>query len=155
MKFTLGAAVLLLLSGLTQAQDSKLHVMSAFAPATFKLAMNGAAYVNAHNMSDMPVQITALSVDEKVASRTEMHETLVENEMARMREIELPLSIPPGEALSMQPGGRHIMLLGLKQPLSKGQAFDLTLTFADGSEQTVTVKVDEQEEATDHSHHHH
>jgi len=48
---------------------------------------------------------------------------------------------PAGEALQLQPGGKHVMLLGLAKPLAAGDSFTLTLNF-DGSDPiTVTVPV--------------
>ncbi|XOV81214.1 MAG: copper chaperone PCu(A)C [Aestuariibacter sp.] len=154
MKSKMFALAILLCATIAQASEDKLHMMSAWAPATFKLAVNGAAYINAHNMSGQDVAIAGLSVDEKIASRVELHETIIKDDMARMRQITLPVTIPAGEALSMQPGGKHIMLLGLASPLSKGVEFPLTLHFEDGTEQVVNVSIDAQAEATDHSHHH-
>jgi copper(I)-binding protein len=51
------------------------------------------------------------------------------------------LPIAPGAPITFSPGGYHIMLMGLTQPLSAGQTFPLTLTFADGSKVATTVTV--------------
>lgn len=51
------------------------------------------------------------------------------------------IEVPAGEEVVLEPGGFHIMLLELAEPLAEGEAFDLTLTFAEAGEQTVTVEV--------------
>ncbi|MEX0582595.1 MAG: copper chaperone PCu(A)C, partial [Sneathiella sp.] len=51
------------------------------------------------------------------------------------------LVIEPGETVMLKPGGFHIMLMGLKKPLTKGSEFPLTLTFARAGEITVPVHV--------------
>jgi periplasmic copper chaperone A len=62
----------------------------------------------------------------------ELHTHVEEGGMMRMRRIER-IDIPAqGEAV-LQPGGLHIMLIGLKQPLSPGDTVPITLIYADGS----------------------
>ena len=41
----------------------------------------------------------------------------------------------------MRPGGLHIMLMGLKRKLKRGERFPLTLRFAAAGEVTVMVSV--------------
>ena len=58
----------------------------------------------------------------------------------RMRPVQaLPLA--PGKPLTMRPGGYHIMLMELKQPLRRGESFPLTLTFEHAAPVTVQVPV--------------
>ena len=55
--------------------------------------------------------------------------------------------------------GYHVMLIGLKQPLTAGSRFPLTLKFRHAPEQTVQVEVkspsDEAGGGQHHHHHHH
>lgn len=51
------------------------------------------------------------------------------------------IEVPAGEEVVLEPGGYHVMLLELAEPLEEGETFDLTLTFAEAGEQTVTVEV--------------
>ena len=62
--------------------------------------------------------------------------------MMGMREIEA-LTIPAGETIELLPGGYHLMLIDLADDLVPGEVFDLTLTFAEAGEVTVTVEVRE------------
>ena len=57
--------------------------------------------------------------------------------VARARSIPLPA----GETLSFEPGGRHIMLIGLKRQLESGQRVSLTLIFEDGSRAAIDAPV--------------
>ena len=52
------------------------------------------------------------------------------------------LDIPAGQSVSLQPGGEHIMLMGLHQPLREGQSFPLTLDFEKAGPRTVSVTVE-------------
>jgi periplasmic copper chaperone A len=62
------------------------------------------------------------------ASRFEVHDTVTEKGVARMRQV-TSLEIKPGQTIELKPGGMHVMLMGLKQPLSKGQTVKGTLVF--------------------------
>jgi copper(I)-binding protein len=57
-----------------------------------------------------------------------------------MRKIEL-IELPAGKTTVLQPGGLHVMLIGLKQPLQEGGQIDLNLEYADGSQQQIDVPV--------------
>jgi copper(I)-binding protein len=57
-----------------------------------------------------------------------------------MRQIEA-IDVPAGGSVSLQPGGLHVILINLKQPLKQGEAFPLTLTFAKGGTLTIEVPV--------------
>jgi copper(I)-binding protein len=69
-----------------------------------------------------------------------MHQSLLQNGMMEMLPVK-SLPIAPGSPIQFSPGGYHIMLTGLIQPLSAGQTFPLTLNFADGGRVTTTVTV--------------
>lgn len=62
----------------------------------------------------------------EVAGSTELHEMKMDGNVMRMRPIE-SLSLPPGQTVSLRPGGHHLMLMGLKQPLKDGDTVALTL----------------------------
>lgn len=51
------------------------------------------------------------------------------------------IDVPAGETVVLEPGGYHVMLLELVEPLEEGQTFDLTLTFEQAGEITVPVEV--------------
>lgn len=59
----------------------------------------------------------------------------------RMQEIEGGLALTAGETVTFEPGGYHIMLLDIAEPLEAGDEIDLTLDFAEAGEQTLTVEV--------------
>jgi copper(I)-binding protein len=74
------------------------------------------------------------------AQVVELHTHTMEGGMMRMRQVE-KIDLPVGESVSLQPGGLHVMLIGLKQKLVPGETVDLTLNFEDGSEVTLKVPV--------------
>jgi hypothetical protein len=58
----------------------------------------------------------------------------------KMRSV-AALPVAPGKPVVLSPGGYHVMLMGLKQPLVEGESFPLTLTFEHGPPVTVHVQV--------------
>jgi periplasmic copper chaperone A len=52
------------------------------------------------------------------------------------------IDIPAGQTVALSPGGMHIMVLGLTQPLHQGQSFPLTLSFDQAGPRQVTVMIE-------------
>jgi copper(I)-binding protein len=59
----------------------------------------------------------------------------------RMREVD-SVDLPAGKKIVFEPGGYHIMLLGLKKKLVEGERFPLTLEFEKAGKITVDIAVD-------------
>jgi copper(I)-binding protein len=89
-----------------------------------------------------PDDVTVVSATTEASSMLELHET-VENESGEMimREIEGGFVIPAGDTLTLAPGGSHIMLMDLTDPLEAGEEATFTLTFADDSTFEFTAPV--------------
>jgi copper(I)-binding protein len=51
------------------------------------------------------------------------------------------VDVPAGGEVNFAPGGRYLLLSGLKAPLREGESFLLTLRFDKGGSQTAVVKV--------------
>ncbi len=90
-----------------------------------------AAYFHLENRSDATIRLTG--IDSPVAEAVELHD-LVEDAggVVRMRPLTSGLTVPPGGAEALAPGGRHVMLIGLRQALTTDSVVPLTLRFADG-----------------------
>ena len=58
----------------------------------------------------------------------------------RMRRVD-SINIAPGQTLSFEPGGYHVMFIGLTQPLVEGDAFPMSIIFQDAGLAEVSVKV--------------
>jgi copper(I)-binding protein len=64
----------------------------------------------------------------------------MQDNVMRMRQVPA-IELPAGKTVALQPGGYHVMLMGLKHPVVEGDTVPLTLSFAnrDGSRETVQV----------------
>ncbi len=119
------------------ADTDGITVHDGWARASAGASTTGAAYVMVMGGSK-PDQLVGASTP--VAETAEVHQTLTENGVMKMRPApELP--IPAGGMVTFAPGGTHIMLMGLKHPLVAGHSFPLTLNFAHSPPVTVEVKV--------------
>ncbi len=103
--------------------------------------LNGvtAVYLDLLNGSSVPDTLVQLS--SPVAGLVELHETFDRGEgMMGMRQVEVPV-FPERGVTEMKPGGLHIMLMQLNQPLNEGEVVSVTLQFALAGEITVTAPV--------------
>ena len=77
-----------------------------------------------------------------VAGIAEVHEMKMEGDVMRMRALPV-LDLPPGQTVQLKPGGYHLMLMDLKQPLPKDSTVPLTLRFKDakGAESKLELKL--------------
>ena len=118
---------------------SDIMVINAHAPASLT-AVSKTAAVYLDLMNHGAAADVLLSVSSPIADHSQAHETLNENGVMKMRPLER-LQIAPHETLAFEPGGRHIMLTGLKVLLKEGEAFSLVLTFEKAGEVQVDVPV--------------
>lgn len=82
-----------------------------------------------------------LAAASPVASVVEIHEMKMEGSTMKMAAI-AALDLPAGQTVALKPGGYHVMLMGLKQPLAAGDTVPLTLTVESGGKQeTLALKL--------------
>ena len=101
----------------------------------------GAAYMEIS--SPEADRLIGVSVDSTVAAMAEIHETQMNDDGTMMMSEVGRIDLPAGETVKLEPGGYHIMLMQLAEPLEKGDTFDLTLQFAEGGDITIEVEVRE------------
>jgi len=89
-----------------------------------------------------PQATQLVGVASPVAGTAEVHEMKMEGDIMRMRRI-ARLDLPAGQAVELKPGGYHLMLMDLKQPVAAGSTVPLTLLFRDASgvESRLELKV--------------
>jgi copper(I)-binding protein len=119
----------------------KVTVENAWARATFALAKTGAVYLSIDNHSKNDIKLLSVSVDPSVASDAQLHEILMQDEMMLMREAEDGFEISAGSSLEFLTGGKHIMLVDLEKPLSRGENFVLSLIFEKNKVMRVPIEV--------------
>ncbi|HUO53759.1 MAG TPA: copper chaperone PCu(A)C, partial [Rhodoblastus sp.] len=117
-----------------------IEIRAPWARATAKGATVGAGYMTIVNTGKSPDQLKSATAD--VAERVEFHEMTMENSVMTMRAVAGGVEIKPGESLAFKPGGLHLMLMGLREPLKEGASVHVTLNFAKAGAVAATLPVE-------------
>lgn len=116
-------------------------VKDAYARASTKMSISGAAFMVIENTTDTDDRLIAATAD--VAKRAELHTHIDEgNGVMKMAEVKEGFAVPAHGEHALARGGDHVMLVGLKRPLEQGDVVTLTLTFEKAGEMTIKVPVD-------------
>jgi len=125
-----------------------LQITHPWAKASLKGVPNSAGYMTITNNGDTDDTLIAASAD--VSAAVELHTMTMKDGVMRMRQLEGGVPLPAGETVVLAPGGKHIMLIGLKDRLEAGGSFDMTLNFENAGEQVIDVMIrDKQPAQTD------
>lgn len=131
------AAALVGFAGVAVAQVPSVEVSGAWARATTSSARVGGAFMTLKAVGGADRVVSASS---PVAEKIELHETINDGGVMKMREIP-QMVLAPGQPMVLKPGSYHIMLIGLKKPLNRGESFPLTIVFEKAAPVTATVVV--------------
>lgn len=101
-----------------------------------------------------PVADRLLGGSTSAAERFELHSMTMQGDVMQMRQVPV-IELPAGRALKLEPGGLHVMFIGLKQPLAAGSKLPVTLRFEKAGEVKVEFDVAARAPAGGHSHHKH
>lgn len=82
-----------------------------------------------------------VSVTSADANMVQIHESRIESGMMMMAELREGLALPAGETVALEPGGNHLMLMGVREPLVAGDTVALTLTFETSPPLDITATV--------------
>ena len=137
LKLSHALAALALLASAAVAQQPPLVVQNAWVRATPGTDV-AAAYLTLRNVSS--VAITVAGIESPMAGHAMIHETTTQNGQSRMRPHE-QLVVAPGSTVKLEPGGLHVMLHDLKQPLTVGQTVPLTIKLSGAPPLQVTATV--------------
>ena len=119
------------------AQPSTIRAEQPWARATAPRQTVGGVYVTLTS----PVDDRLLGARSPVAGHAEVHEMTMEGNVMRMRELTGGLRLPAGQAVALAPGGLHVMLVDLKQPLAAGQVIPVQLRFEHAPQVDLQVRV--------------
>lgn len=118
--------------------DGPIVVNAPYARAVPPGQPNSAVFMQISNASDQDRALVGAA--SPAAEVTELHTHRMEDGMMKMRKVE-QIDLPANSTLSLQPGGLHVMLIGLKQQLQPGDEVSLTLLFDQDNELVLTAPV--------------
>jgi copper(I)-binding protein len=115
-----------------------IEVKNAWARSTVPGQTVGGVYLEISSAE--PARIVGVR---STASRSaEIHSVSMDGGMMKMRRLD-HLDLPRGEVVRFAPGGNHIMLLDLKQPLTVGERVGVTLIVSqNGKQKSIEVKAE-------------
>jgi copper(I)-binding protein len=123
-----------------------LHVLGAWVRPANAAMPNSAAYTLLLNLTDEDIQL--VSASSPVAQAVEIHEMLMaDGDVMQMRPVENGILVPTGGIAHLNPGGLHVMLIGLNQELAVDSTIPLSLGFADETVIELEIPVQAPPEA--------
>lgn len=124
--------------GAAEFRQGAIGVTSSWARATPGTLRVGAAYLTITNHGAVPDRL--LRAETPIAERAELHTTMVQNGVLRMRPVE-SVALPPGQTVRFDSGGMHFMLVNLTAPLEQGGEFEMRLVFEHSGTLDIQVPV--------------
>ena len=122
----LALSVFLLCPALALA-DAGVKVSNVWARSTAPGQNVAAAYLDI--VANAPAAL--VRAESPAAKLVELHEMKIEGDVMKMRAI-AKIDLPAGKEVKLEPGGLHVMLIDIKQPLKVGEKVPLTLVIESG-----------------------
>jgi copper(I)-binding protein len=143
IRFKKIAAVLCVLAATASAAAAQsVKVANAWVRPTAPGQTSAGAYIEL--TSEAPAALVAAG--SALAGRAELHSMSMDGGIMRMRALSR-VELPAGQTVKLAPGGLHLMLLDLKQPLRTGDKVPLVLTIQSSGTSITTLKVDAEVKA--------
>ncbi len=122
----------------TEPAGDVVAIMNAWVREAHSDALVNAGYMTLINVGSKPVILS--TVESEAFESIEMHETVQVDGLMEMRAV-TDLVIPAMGQIHLQPGGKHLMLMGPRNHLAKGQTVAMTLVFQSGNKQALNMPV--------------
>ena len=136
------AALMVAAAAPAGAQETKagdLVITQPWSRATPTGAKVAGGYLTIENKGSAPDRLVGGAGD--VAGKLEIHEMAMNNGVMTMRPLDKGLTIEPGKTVKLAPGGYHLMLMDLKNPLKQGEKVPLMLEFEKAGKVTISLDV--------------
>jgi copper(I)-binding protein len=137
-----GLACWILLTAAAHAEEvtvGNLVITKAWSRATPGGAQVAGGYLSIENKGSLPDRL--LSASTNAARKVEIHEMALDKGIMTMRPIDGGLFIDAGKTVKFEPGGRHLMLIGLAAPLTEGEQVAVSLAFEQAGHVSVPFAV--------------
>jgi copper(I)-binding protein len=137
-KYLFSLAVLFVLTGLSLAQG-KVVVEGAWVGEVPPSSPVAAAYMTIKNEGNADDKL--ISVTSSISGSTMIHQTTIDEQSVARMEMVDALVIPAGKSVVLKPGGTHIMLMDLKEPVTGKEKIELDLKFENAGDMKVEAPV--------------
>lgn len=100
-----------------------------------------AGFLTVTNTGGEDDRLLAATMDPGTVREIQLHEMAMTDGVMRMAPVEGGIDVPAGETVHLEPGGLHLMLMGLAAPMAAGDTHSVTLRFAEAGEVTLSFPV--------------
>lgn len=131
-------------------RESAPTITDAWVKTTVPGGRVSAAYMSIK--SAKPLKL--VKVETPVAGIVELHNISMKDGVMEMKAVDA-VDIPANRSVDLKPGGLHVMLMKVAQPINTGDNVPLVLTFESASKKSVVVKLDataREKAASGHKH---
>ena len=126
--------------GISSCGGKSLNIQDAWTRAGTQ-GGNGAIYFVIENPTGQDDVL--LNATSEVAEMVELHRSSMDANGVMTMQHQESVAIPAGEEVSFEPGGLHVMLMGLTRDLTVGDRITVTLQFQNAGEISLEVEVQE------------
>lgn len=116
-----------------------LEISGAFTRATLPNAPVAGGFLTIANKGKDADRLVAAKAS--IAKETQIHEMALVGDVMKMRQLADGIEIPAGEAVTLAPGGLHIMFMGLNTALVEGETVPVELNFEKAGSVTVELAI--------------
>lgn len=116
-----------------------LGITHPWARATAPSQPTGGVFMTIENIGDHADRLIGAS--SPIAESADIHNTVNDNGVMRMRHVDT-IEVPVAGSAELAPGGYHIMLIGLTEPLKKGSRVPVTLQFENAGMVEIEVAIE-------------
>ncbi|MDB5416218.1 MAG: hypothetical protein JWR10_4553 [Rubritepida sp.] len=131
------ALAILAMPAVALAQPASITVENPWTRAAGQ-GMQGGGFLTIRNTGTAEDRL--VSASSPIAARVELHTSLRDGDVMRMRPVE-NVPVPANGSVSLAPGGLHMMMIGLTRPMNVGETVPVTLHFERAGEVTVNMAV--------------
>jgi len=118
--------------------SSDIEIKDAYVRATPPGLVNSAAFMKVENNTSKDISI--VKATSNLAKAVELHTHDMKDGVMKMYQVP-KIDVPKNGQVELKPGGYHVMLIGLHNPLEKGKTASFSLEFSNGETKTITAPI--------------
>lgn len=122
-------------------QQTTVTVSDVWGRPSPQAATNAAFYMKLENATSSDDSLTSATIP--ICTKTELHETTIDDQGVMSMQHINAVSLPKGQRAQLEPGGLHIMCVGLQAELNLGDHIPITLAFTNTGELQVEAEIRE------------
>ena len=124
--------------GAAFAQAQKMNPPVTISNMWAKTTVPGGAVSAAYMQIKSAKPVKLVKVEAAIANIVEIHDMKMKDGVMEMKALDA-VDIPANKLVELKPGGMHVMLINVKQPINKGDKIPLTLTFESADKKSFTM----------------